>query len=279
MLAALIIVFREIIEAGLVVGIVAAVTRGIAGSGAWIAGGILAGVAGSCLVALFTGAIASAFSGYGQELLNAAVLTVAVVMLAWHNVWMARHGREIAEEIRIVGRAVASGARSHLALSIVVGVAVLREGSEIVLFLYGIFVSGNDSPVSLAIGSVIGLMLGALLSVLTYRGLLKIPPRHVFAVTGWLVTLLAAGMAAQAVGFLESAGVVSTLDGIAWDTSAILSEGSIPGRVLHTLVGYVEQPTVLQLVAYLGTIVGIFVLAKLCAPPVRRAAERRSIPA
>lgn len=255
MLAALIIVFREIIEAGLIVGIVAAVTRGLAGSTIWIAGGVLAGVLGSCIVALFTGAIASAFSGYGQELFNASILTIAVVMLAWHNIWMARHGKEIAKEVRAIGRDVASGARSQMALAVVVGVAVLREGSEIVLFLYGIFVSGNEAPASLAIGGVLGLALGALVSYVTYRGLLNIPPRHIFKVTSLLITLLAAGMAAQAIGFLESAGVVSMLDEVAWDTSSVLSEGSIAGRVLHTLIGYSEQPTLLQLIAYVATIV------------------------
>jgi high-affinity iron transporter len=276
MLAALIIVFREIIEAGLVVGIVAAVTRGIAGSGAWIAGGVLAGVVGSCTVAAFTGAIAAAFSGYGQELLNAVILAVAVVMLAWHNVWMARHGKDIADEVRSVGRAVAAGARNHAALAVVVGVAVLREGSEIVLFLYGIFVSGNEAPASLAIGGVLGLGLGALLSVLTYRGLLKIPSRYIFGVTGLLITLLAAGMAAQSIGFLESAGVVSALDEVAWDSSGVLSEGSIPGRILHTLVGYTEQPTLMQLVAYLGTIAVIAGLSRLVATPGRAPYSRVS---
>jgi high-affinity iron transporter len=267
MLAALIIVFREIIEAGLVVGIVAAVMRGISGSHAWIAGGVLAGVLASGLVALFTGAIAGAFSGSGQELLNAAILAIAVIMLTWHNVWMARHGKEIAERVRAVGRAVASGAQGQMALAIIVGVAVLREGSEIVLFLYGIFVSGGESVASLALGGVLGLGLGALLSYLTYRGLLRIPSRHIFRVTGALITLLAAGMAAQAIGFLESAGIMTALDEVAWDTSSALSEGSIAGRILHTLVGYTEQPTTMQILVYLMTIVIITLLSSLMAKP------------
>ena len=161
MLAALIIVFREIIEAGLVVGIVAAVTRGIPGRTQWIATGVLAGVLGSCVVAVFTGTIAAAFSGSGQELLNATILFLAVGMLAWHNIWMAEHGRELADQLRSVGKSVAGGSRSLVALAVVVGAAVLREGSEIVLFLYGILVSGNEAPASLLTGSVLGLSLGA----------------------------------------------------------------------------------------------------------------------
>ena len=95
MIGALIIVFREVIEAGLIVGIVLAATRGIAGSQRWVTLGILAGILGSCVVAVFTGTLAQAFNGFGQEIFNAAILATAVVMLTWHNVWMARHGREL----------------------------------------------------------------------------------------------------------------------------------------------------------------------------------------
>jgi high-affinity iron transporter len=203
-LAALIIVFREVIEAGLVVGIVAAVPQGMAGSRMWITGGVLAGVVGNCIVALFIGAIADAFAASGQELLNAAILSIAVVMLAWDNARMARHGREIANEVRSVGMAVAAATRSQMALAVVIGVAVLCEGSEVVLFLNGIFVSGNDAPASLALGCVVGLGVGALLSFLTDRGLVRIPHRYVFAVTGTLITLLAAGMAARPSAFSKA---------------------------------------------------------------------------
>ena len=105
MLGALIIVFREVIEAGLIVGIVMAATRGVAGRGRWINIGIAAGVLGACIVAVFAGAISQAFEGAGQELFNASILGVAVVMLMWHKAWMARPGRELAEEMRNVGTA------------------------------------------------------------------------------------------------------------------------------------------------------------------------------
>src|SRR5665811_1019302 len=136
MLGALVIVFREVIEAGLIVGIVMAATRGVAGRGRWVGFGILAGVLGAAVVAIFAGVISQAFEGAGQELFNASILGVAVVMLMWHNAWMARHGREIADDMRNVGHAVSEGAKPLTALAIVVGLAVLREGSEVVLFLY-----------------------------------------------------------------------------------------------------------------------------------------------
>lgn len=250
MLAALIIVFREVFEAGLIIGIVLAVTRSVQGRNRWIAGGVLAGIAGACLVAAFAGVLSQLFEGMGQELFNAAILGVAVVMLTWHNVWMAKHGKEMAGELRAVGQAVADGSKSLLALAVVVGVAVLREGSEVALFLYGVAASDGGSGMSLLTGGLLGLVLGAGVCLFTYVGLLRIPPRALFATTTVLITLLAAGMAAQAVAFLERANWLTALDTVVWDTGWLLSEDSIMGRTLHTLIGYTDQPTQMQLVIY-----------------------------
>ena len=111
MLGALIIVFREVIEAGLIVGIVMAATRGAPHAGRWVFVGIAGGLAGAALLAIFADKIGSAMAGIGQELFNAGVLALAVVMLAWHNIWMARHGRELAAELRNVGQAVVDQGR------------------------------------------------------------------------------------------------------------------------------------------------------------------------
>jgi high-affinity iron transporter len=268
MLGALIIVFREVIEAGLIVGIVMAATRGVIGRGRWITIGIVGGVLGAGIVAMFAGAISDAFQGSGQELFNAGVLGVAVIMLMWHNAWMARHGREMADEMRRVGTAVSEGAKPLTALAIVVGLAVLREGSEVVLFLYGIMASGTSSS-ALLVGGLLGIAAGAAFTALTYLGLLAIPNRHIFSVTSWLIALLAAGMAAQAVQFLNSAGLVVALDRTLWDTSWLLSEKSIFGRLLHTLVGYIDRPTEMQLIVYVATLLAMFLLMRIARPTPR----------
>jgi high-affinity iron transporter len=273
MLGALIIVFREVIEAGLIVGIVMAATRGVPGRGHWIMVGVAAGVLGAAVVAMFAGAISEAFEGAGQELFNASVLCVAVIMLMWHNAWMARHGREIATEMRRVGTAVSEGAKPLTALAVVVGLAVLREGSEVVLFLYGIFASGTTAS-SLLLGGVLGIAAGAAFTALTYFGLLAIPNRYIFAVTSWLIALLAAGMAAQAVQFLNNAGLVVALDHTVWDTSWLLSEGSILGRMMHALIGYTERPTEMQLLVYVAILIAMFLLMR-----VARHSPRERMPA
>jgi len=271
MLAALLIVFREVFEAGLVVGIVMAVTAGVAGRGFWIGGGVIAGVLGACLVALFTGGLSELFGGNGQEVFNAGILAFAVVMLTWHNVWMARHGRELVAELRAAGEAVVAGSKSLLALAIVVAIAVLREGSEVVLFLYGVAAAQGGANWAMAAGGVVGLLLGASVCLLTYLGLVTIPTRYLFSVTSALIALLAAGMAAQAIAFLEQANIVTALDETVWNTSWILSNSSFLGRALHTLVGYVDQPTAMQVVVYAMTLFIIVVLMRLfAAPPAQR---------
>jgi len=277
MLGALIIVFREVIEAGIIVGIIMAVTRGIPRSRLFITAGIAGGVAGAALVAAFAGFIADALEGVGQELFNATILGIAVLMLAWHNIWMARHGRELATQMRGVGEEVRSGSRSLAALAIVVGVAVMREGSEVALFLYGLVASSVSSSWDLILGSLLGMVAGCAVTAATYLGLVTIPTRHLFRVTTVLITFLAAGLAAQSALFLQQAGIVTALSNTAWDTSAILSDSSLFGRVLRTLMGYSDQPSMLQVVVYVGTlivIVGLSIAFSPSKPAARTPAGR-----
>jgi high-affinity iron transporter len=263
MLASLVIVFRETIEAGLIVGIVLAATRGVPRRGWWVSGGIAGGVLGACIVAAFAGELGALFNGSGQELFNAAILLVAVGMLTWHNAWMAGHGRELAREVRAVGAAVAEGHRPLTALAVVVGVAVLREGSEVVLFLYGIFATGGTSVSAMLAGGALGVALGAAMSALIYLGLLAVPAHRLFAVTTGLITLLAAGLASQAVLFLQQADYLQGLATPLWDSSWLLREDGVPGRLLHTLIGYTAMPDAAQLMAYAIVIAIMLVLMRL----------------
>jgi high-affinity iron transporter len=274
MLASLLICFREVLEAGLVVGIVLAATAGVPGRSLWVAGGVAAGVTGAAIVAAFASTIASALEGVGQEVFTASILGIAVVMLGWHNTWMARHGREMAAEMSAVGRAVKGGDKSLMALAVVVAVAVLREGSEVVLFLYGIAMSTKEGPLALLLGGVIGLCLAALLSWLLYRGLLVIPLRHLFAVTTWLIALLAAGMAGQAASVLAGADILPSWGDHLWNTSFILRDDSWIGAALHALIGYSAQPSGIQLAAYLATLLVLITLSRLFSrQPAARATE------
>ncbi|HTW54144.1 MAG TPA: FTR1 family protein, partial [Stellaceae bacterium] len=255
------------------VGVVMAASRGALGRGLWVSSGIVAGVVGACLVALFAATIAAAAEGMGQELFDAAILFAAVCMLGWHNIWMSSHGRELAASAVKLGNDVRSGARPLWALAFVVALAVLREGSEIVLFLYGIALGGNGGPVAMAIGGVIGLAFGVAAGTAIYWGLVAIPMRLLFGVTSWLILLLAAGLASQGAAFLMQADLLPALGSNLWDTSWLLSEQSIAGRVLHTLIGYSAQPAGIQLVFYVATLLVIGGLMRVVGSAERRPAS------
>lgn len=253
MMASLLIVFREVLEAALIVSIIAAVTKGVPGRTKWVLGGIGAGILGAIVVALFADQIADLAEGVGQEIFNASVLFAAVLLLSWHNVWMAKHGKEIANHVGKVGHQVKDGAEPMYALVTVIGVAVLREGSEIVLFLYGIAASGGAAS-EMAMGSFLGLLAGATLGLVLYFGLLRIPLRYFFSATSWMILLLAAGMAANGANFLNQADILPALGYGIWDTSWLLSDQGFLGEVLHILVGYSAQPSGIQILFYFSTI-------------------------
>ncbi len=261
MLQALIIVLREVLEAALVIGIVMAASRGVPRRGLWVLAGIGAGIVGSLAVAGFAEAIAMALEGVGQEIFNAGVLLLATVMLGWHNVWMKSHGRELSQHMRSVGQAVSTGLKPLSLLLIVVGLAVLREGSEIVLFLYGI-AAGGTAPVLMWVGSLLGLAGGAAIGALMYFGLLRIPTRHLFTVTSWMLLLLAAGMASQAAGFLVQAGALPGLIEPLWNSSAWLPEHGPVGAVLGALIGYDDQPSAMQIIFFAITFLTIATLMR-----------------
>jgi len=264
MLGSALIVFREVLEAALIVAIVLGASRGVAGRGRWVLAGISAGVLGAVGVAAFAGVISDAVQGRGQELFNAGVLLTAVVMLGWHNVWMSSHARQLAADMKRVGHDVSVGAKPLAALAVVTLLAVLREGSETALFLYSLAASGADNGGLLA-GGLLGLAAGAALGVVIYRGLLAIPVGRFFTVTGWVVLLLAAGLAANAAGYLSQAGLLPTLIHQVWDSSGLLRQDGWLGTLLHILVGYNDRPSGIQLLFYALTLAVIYALMRATA--------------
>lgn len=258
MLAAALIVFREVLEAALVVSIVMAATRGLPHRGRWVSIGIAGGVIGAAIVAALTNIIATLFNGSGQDLVNAAILFTAVALIGWHVVWMNSHGKKLATELRAVSRSVAEGERHMSILAIVVGLAVLREGSEVVLMLQGLWSTGGTAP--MIAGSALGVVLGVGAGALLYAGFVALPVMRVFTLTNGILILIAAGMAAHGANFLAQAGLVSSLGGQLWDTSKVLSDQSLLGETLAALVGYIARPNGIEALFYIATVGGIVVL-------------------
>jgi high-affinity iron transporter len=258
-----VIVFREVLEAALIIGIVAAATRDVPNNRRWISAGVILGLLGAMILAGFTDKISELASGMGQELFNALILIMAVFMLAWHNIWMASHGKELAANARNVGKAIKDGVKECSILLTVVGFAVLREGSETVLFLYGIATSDQVEVFSMLLGGAIGVAAGVAVGYTLYKGLLRIPMRWFFSATSILVLLLAAGMASQAAGYLIQSDLIPSLASPLWDTSETLPEKSVLGILLHSLIGYDARPAGMQLVFYVVTLVTISIGMKL----------------
>lgn len=276
MFSAALIVFRESLEAALFVGIVAAATRQVAGRTPWLSAGVGVGVLGALALALMAERISGWFDGIGQDVVNIAVLSLALVMLLWHCIWVSTQGKDMAREAHQFGASV-DGARPW-ALLVAVALAVLREGAETVLFVAGSVSgagAGTGSMEAVWLSCAVGLALGASVGVLIYAGLARVPTRHLFAVTNLLIALLAGSIASQLARALAQAGFIEHLSGPLWDSSPWLAVDSALGTVLHALVGYDAQPSGAQLLAYVGVLVlihfGTRLMVRRSAVPVERA--------
>lgn len=276
MFAAALIVFRESLEAALFVGIVAAATRQLVGRGRWLAGGVGIGVLGAMLLALSANFVSALFDGIGQDLVNIAVLSVALAMLLWHCIWVSAHSREMAMEARQLGVSVQQGQRAPWALLTAVALAVLREGAETVLFVGGILTGSGSVPWGeVFMACAVGVLLGVGAGVVIYGGLSRLPTKHVFATTNFLIAILAGSIASQLVKSLAQAGFIERGTAPLWDTSAALSPDSAVGTLLHALMGYDARPSAAQLVSYVAVLLLIYAGTRL----MRRNARGRAQPA
>ncbi|MCE3255518.1 MAG: High-affinity iron permease [Rickettsiaceae bacterium] len=258
MLKIAIIVFREIFEIALVISILVAATNGVKGRNKWIFAGIGLGIAGSLLLAFFTDNISSSLDGTGQEVFNAIILLISSAMVSWTIIWMKKYGKQISADLKQLGKSVAQGDQSLFAIMPVVAFTVLREGAEIVLFGYGSFASG-DNIFDLISGAIAGLLCGLVVGFAFYYGLIKVLSRHLFTVTSWLLIFLAAGMVAQAIGFLSNAGIISEIFYPVWDSSFLISEQGLLGKILHALFGYIAKPSAAQLIGYATVVLGLVI--------------------
>lgn len=262
MLGIALVVFREVFEISLIIGILMAATKGLTKRFRWVGTGILLGIIGAALIAFFADAISQAVRGMGQEMLNAAILLIAATLIGWTTLWMARHGRQLTQEFKHLGQELTNGRKPLYSFATVVALSVLREGAEIVMFTYSAFVTGEKVSF-LIMGGLLGISAGAGAGIVLYYGMTKVPAKRIFIVTSWFLILLVAGMAAQAFGYLAAAGKVPEIIPVVWDTSKIVSENSFLGKIIHVLVGYTDRPSGVQLLVYFMTIVGLIMALRI----------------
>ena len=251
MVSSLVITLREGLEAALIVSIVLAYLRQV-GAGhrrgeVWL--GVIAAAVVSVLAAVALQALGAELEGIAEELFEGTTMLLAAGVLTWMIFWMARQARLIKGELqRSVDRALAGSAR--MGLFTLAFVAVAREGLETALFL-GAAAFGS-SPLETLLGGLLGLAAAAVLAGLLYAGTLRLDLRAFFAVTGVLLLLFAAGLLAHGVHEFQEAGVLPTIVEHLWSTKAVLDDQSFVGALLRSVFGYNDDPSFLEVVAYLG---------------------------
>ncbi len=254
MIPSLVIVFREMLEMVLVISVLMVATRGLPGSRKWIGLGVLGGLLGAVFLGIFMEQMEASFDGEGEFIFNAVVLLLASVLIAWTVLWMSSQGREMAQRMQQVGGSVKAGSLPHTALAIVALSAVMREGSEAAFFLFGAAQGVQADGWSMLMGGVMGGISALIIGGLLYFGLVHIPLKNMFRVAGWLLMLLAAGMASQACWNLVVIEWLPPLVDPLWNSSALLSSESAIGELLHVLIGYDDQPSALQVIVFVSAL-------------------------
>src|SRR5215470_14791987 len=250
--ATFLITLREAFEASLALGLVASVAMGIA-----------------------VGYVSGPLLDLGPDLIGAAVVFLAVILLTWHAWWMQQHSRGIRGQIeeRI------DRARTTQRLWIVGLIAftgVFREGAETVVFLWGVMAEATSAAGwgSVAAG-VAGVLTAAALGWVIFYGGKSVSLPKFFTITTVLILFLAAGLFSTGLGRLQALGVLPMFEPL-WDTSSILSDRSIVGSFLSGLVGYRARPSLLEVGGYLAYLIGAgFLLFRTSARPMPVPASTR----
>lgn len=282
-LANLLIALREGLEAALVVSIIVAylvkADRRDALPKLW------GGVALAALIPLIVGAILTwgpkTLTFQAQEILGGSLSFIAVGLVTWMIFWMGKNARELKGEIEgSLSRTLSAGSSGWGVVWIAV-IAVGREGVETALFVWATVRSSiENSTMQTTLGVLTGLLIAIVLGVLLYQGAVRINFRVFFAVTGYFLVLVAAGIVAYGVGDFQEAGVLPGIMNHAWDLSAHLPGTTSPLHWLYVLLQamfqFNLQPTVLQVVGWILYIVPVLVLLTIQIQGPRRRPEAKA---
>ncbi len=252
MLPTFVIGLREGLEASLIVGIITAflVQRNerAALRPMWL--GITFAI-GLCLaVAVGLNVVGAALPTRERELMEGVLALVAVAGVTYMAIWMRNHAHELKRSLEAeAASALVRG--SAIGLVVMAFLAVLREGLETAVFLLAAFQSSTD-PLATGGGALVGIAAAIGLGYGIYRGGVRINLGRFFRVTGFVLVLVAAGLAASAVHALAEAGVVTALQNPALDLSWLVAPGTISGSLLTGILGFRPVPTVAEVGAWLA---------------------------
>lgn len=263
MLKIAIVIFRECLEIALLIGIILASTKHIKNSRMYVLTGAMIGLVLASSIAFCVRGISRTYGPNGDVLLDAAIILITTIIISWTVVWMQGYTQKIKHNIAELSEKITAKTASTMILTASIAVTILREGAEIILFIYSIAsteqISANDYIIGLGIGGISGFIAG----VVIYLGIIKLSGKYIFKVSTILLIFIAAGLASQAAGILTSAGVINIMTEELWDSSWFVGNNTIIGKILSTTIGYDSKPNGIQLIFYLVTILFTVTMIKL----------------
>lgn len=259
-----IVIFREFLEITILLSIITAATRQITKSKLYITFGIILGVLASIVLAFFfKQIIIHAFDGMGDEIFNLIVICITVLVLSLTIAWMRGHSSKIFNNFTNISSKINNGIMQNIILVLLVAFTMLRESMEIILFLHSVtsvqIIDTRSYLLGFSIGGVLGMLFGAVI----YYGLIKLAGRYIFKVSSIMLALIAAALAAEAAGVMTSSGIIDIMSDQLWDSSWLISDYSITGKILNIVIGYNAKPNGMQIIFYICTICLIILLSKL----------------
>ena len=256
MLASLLLSLREGLEAALIIGIVLGVLHKVKRTDlnktVWLGAGIAAAI--SALAAVGLNFLGMKFEGLAEEIFEGVAMLLAAGVLTWMIFWMHNSAANLKGEIEAKAQEAALG-KGEKAIFALAFLAVFREGVELALFLLAI--QDTSSPAQTLIGAITGLVGAAVLGWMLFTSTSKLNLQCFFRVTNVLLIIFAAGLVAYGVHELNEAGIIPSIIEHVWDINGILNEKSQFGLILKALVGYNGNPSLTEVIAYLGYLGGI----------------------
>ena len=256
MLNAFFVMYRESFEAILVVGILYAYIKDQLHNKQalkYMWSGVLAGLILSIFLGFAINFAQNEFQGIALEHFNNAIITVAIILMTHMCIWMKQHARTLKGELQ-AGVAESVSKSEYWSVAVLACMAVGREGSETVIFLYGMAVESLDSGHVQTLLTAIGL--GLVASVITWfilnRGLKFFKQQVFFKITTVLLLLTASSLVLTLTQKLIQSEVIPAIVDSVWDTSSLLSDNSGFGRFFASLTGYHSMPAWMTLLVYVA---------------------------
>jgi high-affinity iron transporter len=257
-----IIIFRECLEIALLLGVILASTSHIKNSRIYVIMGAMTGIVLASIFAFFIRTVTTVYGTYGDEIFDSSVILLTAVIISWTVVWMQGYTQKIKNNLGKLAEKITTNNASKTLLVAIVASTIFREGAEIILLVYGIS-SASLSASEYVIGLVIGSISGFIVGVVIYTGLIKLAGKYIFKISTVLLILIAAGLASEAAGILTSVGVIEMYRETLWDTSWLIDNNSIVGKLLHITVGYDSKPNGMQIIFYLSSIMFTLIMMKI----------------